>query len=123
MKSLKRPVVLLIVALILPTLVRAYSATPFLEDVAEGEHGTKRGWLVAIDSDGELAAFLVLVMSDTEEILAMEAHAQRGVVHDAMLGKPVLITAKVLKKDPDRSPEWTQVQLEILHVELIDESK
>ncbi|MBI2093263.1 MAG: hypothetical protein HYT88_00865 [Candidatus Omnitrophica bacterium] len=121
MKSLTFPVILSLVALMAPTCVQADLATPFLEDVAEGETGTKRGWLVALDPDGEPASFVILVMSDTLEIIAMEARATKGVVDATMLGKPVLITAKVLKKTPDHYPEWTRVQLKILNVELLED--
>jgi len=123
MKSITLPIVTLICCFTLtsPHVVQAYFFTPFLEDVAEGETGTKRGWLVAFNPKGGLESFIVLVMSDTVELVAMEAHAPPGVVTDAMLGKPVLITATVLKKAHDLSPEWTRVQLEILKVELLED--
>jgi hypothetical protein len=108
--------VLLVAALANPLPAR--TATPFKETGAIGETVTASGWVITRGSSNlqtptsEGDRFVVLVLSGcTEEFVALEAEAKEGVVPEALLGRPVRITARIVEKYI-----YKQRALEILHV-------
>ncbi|MDP3041604.1 MAG: hypothetical protein Q8N62_02560 [Candidatus Omnitrophota bacterium] len=75
-------------------VVKADLATPFVDTVEVGEISTGRCWLIS-EYQNE---YLVVVATDTSEFMILSAIAAEGVVDESLLGKPVILKAKVMEK-------------------------
>lgn len=92
-------------------VVKADFATPFVDTAEVGEIATERCWLISAFQN----AYLVVVATDTEEYIVLSAIAAEGVVDESLLGKPVILKAKVMEKEI-RTDGNMHMRLEILSV-------
>jgi len=108
------------VAFITPSVATAYSATPFV-NAKKGDTGTHRGWVVRTGDDA--VPFLVVVTCGCKTgHTAFFATAAAGVVSNDQLGRPMMITAKVIEKIERKSIQ-AHIRLKILRVERIAKKK
>ena len=103
---------------LVPRHALADFATPFVEinnkvgDVSEGH-----GYVVALGHKVESCKhFLVVVTTDCEEHIVLEATADNNVVKEPLLGRPVIIKAEVVDRKEDPKTKRATVKLKILSV-------
>lgn len=106
-------------------VVKADLATPFVDTAEVGEISTGQCWLISGFQD----EYLVVVATDAEEYIVLSATSDKGVVDESLLGKPVILNAKVIEKKI-RTDGNIYMLLKILSVKLaaieqamVDESK
>ena len=116
MKHFFVTVITMSAACVMPTVAVAYEETPFA-NAKLGETKTYPGWIV--QSGGSANPFLVFVrIGCGGGHIAFVATAASDVVPKDQLGKPVMITAKVVEKFKSQT-----ISLKILHVERIAKNK
>ncbi|MDD5596102.1 MAG: hypothetical protein PHY94_07680 [Candidatus Omnitrophica bacterium] len=91
--------------------INADIATPFVDTGKVGEISEGYCWLISENKND----YLVIVHTDTAEFMVLSAIDTQGVVNESLLGKPVILKAKVLKKEI-RENEEPYILLEILSV-------
>ncbi len=105
---------------VMPTVAMAYSETPFV-NAKVGETKTCTAWLAKRGDDAN--TFLVVVQIGCKGgHIVFYATAAADVVSKDQVGKPVVLTAKVIHKSK-RASNWPHIQLEILHLERIEKKK
>lgn len=109
--------ILVVTTLLVIGVARADFATPFVEiqnkvgDISEGH-----GYVVATSNDKEPAGFLVIVLTDTMEHVVIRAKADPGTVKPSLLGRPVIVKAKITKRVEASGSKPPRVELKILNV-------
>ncbi len=104
----------IIVLVLASSQAAADHATPFVETTPVGGTSKEYGYLVSLGPQG--THFLVIVMTDQLEYLALRGVAEKGVVKDSVLGKRAVIQARVLKKERDEERGRVHVELKITRV-------
>jgi general secretion pathway protein G len=98
------------------TIAMADFATPFVEiNNKVGDVSEAHGYVVALGHEVENCDYyLVVVTTDTREHVVLDATADKNVVKEALLGRPVLIKAKVVDRTQDPRTKRVLPKLHIL---------
>ena len=99
-------------------VLEADFATPFVEvNNKVGDISEAHGYVVALSPNIEQCThFLVIVTTDCEEHVVINATANRELITQSFLGKPVIIKAKVISRNENARTKKTEIELEILSV-------
>jgi len=100
------------------TIALADFATPFMEiNNKVGDVSEAHGYVVALSHEVESCDhYLVVVTTDTMEHRVLDATADKNVVKEALLGRPVMIKAKVVDRTQDPQTKRVLPKLRILSV-------
>ncbi len=96
---------------------RADFSTPFIEPPGNkvGDESTSHAYILIVGPPEAVGPdYRVVVLTDTEEYLAIPARAKKGVVSDALLGREVKVRAKILQQGSGKNG---RPEIEILSVE------
>lgn len=93
-------------------------ATPFVEiNNKVGDISEAHGYVVALSRNAEgCTSFLVIVATDEEQHVVINATARRKLITRAFIGRPVTIRAKIIKRSENSKNNKTEIELEILSV-------
>ena len=100
-------------------------ATPFVEiNNKVGDVSEAHGYVVALGHKvEECTYYLVIVTDDCMEHIVIESTADKNVVKEPLLGRPVIIRAEVTDRKEDPETKRVIVQLKILSVRSSEKQK
>jgi len=100
--------------------LRADFPTPFIDiNVKVGQTVTGRCWII---QHWHSENFIVLAVSDTGQFFPLSAGSEKGIIKPSHLGRPVIVTAKVLEEIHEEGKAWW-LALKIIKVEEVKKSK
>jgi len=115
---------LLVATLLIVRAGDADFATPFAGVNNEvGDVSEAHGYVVAMGPNvRDCKYYLVIVMTDCMEHVVMMATAEKGVVKESLLGRPVIVGAEVTGRKQDPKTKHVTVRLKILSLRPFGES-
>lgn len=93
-------------------------ATPFRETTTKvGDVSEEGGYVVALGHEvADCNDYLVIVRNDNMQYVTIEATADKKVVKESLLGRPVIIKAQVTAREKDSNGMLVVLKLKILSV-------
>jgi hypothetical protein len=104
--------------LLFTNVLKADFATPFVEvNNKIGDISEASGYVISLDPNiEECTNFLVIVLNDCMEYVSIKATATKKLITQSLLGRPVIIKAKVINRYEDPKTKKVTIKLEILSV-------
>lgn len=111
--------------LLFTNVLEADFATPFVGiNNKVGDISESYGYVVALDPNiGECTYFLVIVINDREQYVVINATAKKKLITQSLLGRQVIIKAKVVSRNEDSKTKKVEIKLEILSVRPLEKQK